>query len=761
MAADLLILPSRALSSAGVPLSGAKLHTYVTGTSTPQSVYTTSALNVAHANPVVADAGGNFAPIYFNSAQTYRVKLTDSTGAVTVFDVDPFTTGALAQLAASGGSAIVGFLQSGVGAVARTAQDKLREAPFTPEDFGAVGNNSTDDTLAIRKAFTAAADGGTVQLKSGTTYKTTGQIDVLPGIRFNMNEAKIRAVLNGDDDAAVQIYANSIVENGHIEVDSTNCNSPQAGSHAPVRVGNPTSAGGTPDDPNPGENPSGWIIRNMILESDKFIDRGDGQFVGSAGIQVYGGANNGVIDGITIPDNDFMFVGVAMDWSHLGTIDSADTFANMNTNRSNFNAGTAYTTHPNNITARNIKIGALTAAMVPGEQDIGSFGVRLSGCYNILVENVDVESVTYQAFTHTAGDLGFEFALSSVKPLACKNIVFRNCTVRTGSTANIVYSDSLADNVSDASRTAVFTGAIAGSTLTVSAVTSGTLAVGHSVYNGDNLVGVISALGTGTGGTGTYTLTGAVTTSSTTLNSGYGWLMNPLHETNIVFEKIVAKGPGNATVSYGGRFLQQRGGAMIDCDFSYFDYGIQVDDRGQGIKLIRPHVHYCQSDGIFIHHTTNPPRDVVIEDPWVHDNGQDSGFSDPAGVHIGTSDRTKLIRGRYGNAGGTEATQKFGWRLGSGANDAVVTYPEVLAYKSGGGESYIQSTDFSLTLRTLSQVAPLTVATLPAAASTLIGARAVVTDSNAALTAGIGAVVAGGGANKVPVFCDGSNWRIG
>lgn len=53
------------------------------------------------------------------------------------------------------------------------------------------------------------------------------------------------------------------------------------------------------------------------------------------------------------------------------------------------------------------------------------------------------------------------------------------------------------------------------------------------------------------------------------------------------------------------------------------------------------------------------------------------------------------------------------------------------------------------------------VASLPAASATYAGARGTVTDSNTALTAGIGAVVTGGGSNVVPVFCDGTNWRIG
>ena len=54
-----------------------------------------------------------------------------------------------------------------------------------------------------------------------------------------------------------------------------------------------------------------------------------------------------------------------------------------------------------------------------------------------------------------------------------------------------------------------------------------------------------------------------------------------------------------------------------------------------------------------------------------------------------------------------------------------------------------------------------TVATLPSPASAYTYCRAFVSDSNATLTAGIGAIVAAGGANKVPIYCDGTNWRIG
>ena len=51
-----------------------------------------------------------------------------------------------------------------------------------------------------------------------------------------------------------------------------------------------------------------------------------------------------------------------------------------------------------------------------------------------------------------------------------------------------------------------------------------------------------------------------------------------------------------------------------------------------------------------------------------------------------------------------------------------------------------------------------TVATLPSAVTSGVGARSFVSDANATTFA---STVAGGGANKVPVYSDGTNWKIG
>jgi hypothetical protein len=74
---------------------------------------------------------------------------------------------------------------------------------------------------------------------------------------------------------------------------------------------------------------------------------------------------------------------------------------------------------------------------------------------------------------------------------------------------------------------AIVTGAIAGTTLTVSAVTSGALRIGQTIEgNGVTNGTIIKSFGTGTGGTGTYTVSASQTVSSTTIYA-INWTVLP------------------------------------------------------------------------------------------------------------------------------------------------------------------------------------------------------------------------------------------
>lgn len=86
----------------------------------------------------------------------------------------------LASTATGKGAALVGFIQSGTGAVSRTVQDKERET-VSVKDFGAVGDGVTDDTSSLQAAITYAStsnrvlivDDGNYLISSGLTSTGT------------------------------------------------------------------------------------------------------------------------------------------------------------------------------------------------------------------------------------------------------------------------------------------------------------------------------------------------------------------------------------------------------------------------------------------------------------------------------------------------------------------------------------------------------------------------------------------------------------
>lgn len=92
----------------------------------------------------------------------------------------PFTTAPVGgsatdlviSLAGSSGSSMIGFMQSGAGAVPRTTQDELRDR-VSVRQFGAVGDGVTDDSGAIQKADAYAKINGKQVYFPAGVYGTT------------------------------------------------------------------------------------------------------------------------------------------------------------------------------------------------------------------------------------------------------------------------------------------------------------------------------------------------------------------------------------------------------------------------------------------------------------------------------------------------------------------------------------------------------------------------------------------------------------
>jgi hypothetical protein len=143
----------------------------------PITVYWDAALTLAAVQPIRTLGGypmnsGTPARLYVNS--DYSIQVQNKNGSL-IYSA-PAATERYGNIIIS--SADVSFLQAGTSAVTRTAQAKMRET-VSVKDFGAVGNGVADDTLAVQSAINAiAAAGGGVVLFPQGTYGVTSTITI-------------------------------------------------------------------------------------------------------------------------------------------------------------------------------------------------------------------------------------------------------------------------------------------------------------------------------------------------------------------------------------------------------------------------------------------------------------------------------------------------------------------------------------------------------------------------------------------------------
>jgi hypothetical protein len=215
-------------TNAGALAAGYRLYTYQAGTTTHKAAYTDEAGTIPHTYTsdglggqyialnsrgevpgafYLADGGYDLAlktPANVTVRTSRAIGTADDGGAVgivTLASTTNATQGAgmvgfdssliyalgtvgrwLRDLALAAGSALVGWVQAGANAVVRTVSDKLREI-VSVKDFGAVGDGTTDDTLAFQRAIASIPGGGRIYVPRGW-YRITTTLRLHSGLCF-------------------------------------------------------------------------------------------------------------------------------------------------------------------------------------------------------------------------------------------------------------------------------------------------------------------------------------------------------------------------------------------------------------------------------------------------------------------------------------------------------------------------------------------------------------------------------------------------
>lgn len=168
----------------GVPLSGGLLYSYLAGTTTPTPTYTTSSGSIAHSNPIVLDSAGRIpgGEIWLTVGISYKFSLNTSTSVLLgTYDniSSSFNTNA----------SLVSYTPAGIGAVTTTVQEKLRQT-VSFQDYGAVGNGTTDDTAAVVAAINFANLNSCVLTGNNLNYLVQyGQLPTITKANFVMANA--------------------------------------------------------------------------------------------------------------------------------------------------------------------------------------------------------------------------------------------------------------------------------------------------------------------------------------------------------------------------------------------------------------------------------------------------------------------------------------------------------------------------------------------------------------------------------------------
>lgn len=209
MSGTRFVMPNQQFISVSGPGVGYLLYFYETGTDTPQNTYFDSGYTEPNANPITADANGDFGSIFLLSSPSYRVVLTDANG-VQIWTMDP--VGPNAGGGGTGGTVPIGAMFPYGGATAPSGYLLC---------YGqAVSRTTYAGLFAITGTAYGSGDGTTTFNLPDKRGRTSIGVDNMGGVaanRITSGVCGINGVTLGaaGGDQATQQHNHSVTDPGH------------------------------------------------------------------------------------------------------------------------------------------------------------------------------------------------------------------------------------------------------------------------------------------------------------------------------------------------------------------------------------------------------------------------------------------------------------------------------------------------------------------------------------------------------------------
>ena len=443
----------------------------------------------------------------------------DSSGNPTVTAPSAGTASALAiDLAATGagkGATMVGFIQAGTGAHSRTSQGKMRDIVsvfdfMTAAQIAAVQANDysvvtgAQITVACQDALTASA--------GRTCHFPAGVYRIISTLSYNPTPSTILGGFAGagiritGDGMLLTFFDNRVANAPMIDIDSANHGGSYQASMA-ARLENFCIYNVT--------SPANSVGIRMLNSYEVVMDHLYIKGMTSHGIEMRNGLY--IDDGWNMCTLRNMWIDTCAGWGikadgSAGRNEGSFTYLEQVFFQTCGTASAAATPPSGGMIFKGQVLVMESCAFANGNQNVGLFVKGESGLANCVDLRNTVWENCYKRGLYVTG----------VSGLKARDVQFYNNTVFESDRAQCEFDGaSFTIRQIDIDGAVVraaglnMTGSISGTTLTISAVAAGNIVVGSNIWGTGVTAGtVVTALGTGSGGIGTYTVNNSQTVGS-------------------------------------------------------------------------------------------------------------------------------------------------------------------------------------------------------------------------------------------------------